>query len=89
MSVGSVIGLLKSGTTISGGTLSAFEQRAYAIIGRSANGLSVNQQRAYALAGSINNGLAVRTSRAYAVVGIPNPNVVAVSQQRVHVIVFP
>lgn len=89
MSIGHVVGLLKSGTTISGGTLSAFEQRAYVIVGRPALGVSAQEQRGYVLVGAIKDSIAVSGVRAYPIIGIPASGVLGVAQQRAYAIVFP
>ena len=89
MSIGHVVGLLRSGTTISGGTLSAFEQRAYVIVGKPALGVSAKEQRAYVVVGATKDGISVSDSRVFPVIGIPASGVLGVAQQRVYAIVYP
>jgi hypothetical protein len=89
MSIGHVVGLLRSGTTISGGTLSAFEQRSYVIVGRPALGVSAAEQRAYVVVGAIKDGIAVNTHQACAIVGIPASGRLGVAQHRAYAIVYP
>lgn len=88
MSLAHIVGLLKSSTALSG-TLSAFDQRAYVIVGRPAFGVAASTQIAYLINGAVNNGIAVRQNRAYAIVGMAPPSVVGVSQQRAYAIVYP
>lgn len=89
MSIGHVVGLLRSGTTISGGTLSAFEQRSYVIVGKPALGVVAQEQRAYAIVGAIKDSISVSASRAYPVIGIPASGILGVAQQRAYAIVYP
>ena len=67
--IGSVIGLLKSGTTISGGTLTAFEQRAYVVAGIIKDSIAVRKQDVSIIVGIPQSAvLGVAQQRAYAIV---------------------
>ena len=82
MSIGHVVGLLRSGTTISGGTLSAFEQRAFVIVGKPALGVFAKEQRAYVIVGKPALGVSAKEQRAYVVVGATKDGI-SVSDSRV------
>lgn len=89
MSIGHIIGLLKSSTALSSGSILVFEQRAYTIVGSPSRGISVSEQRAYIPVGSHKNSLSVQSQRTHVILGMPQSGQLAVFEQRAYAIIYP